>query len=552
MLNPGTVLSSRYKIESVLGQGGMGAVYLATMEALGNKKVAVKEMELKGFSADELAQAVQQFNKEASFLAHLDHPNLVPVTDFFVEEDKHYLVMAYITGQTLQQKLKAHGRPFSWETVRAYAEPLVNVLHYLHTQDPPILFRDLKPSNIMIEESGRLRLIDFGIARTAQAGDKTSTFLQGTGTSGFSPIEQYGGAQSTDQRSDIYALGATLYYLLTGKIPPDAVARISQGSKVIAPREIQPSLPPGVDELLLKALAVRQPDRHASMDEFKREMLAIQSLEMEGATEDFGALPAVGESAKPPAPPSAAPTTTPDSKPSSIVVEMFPTTSQQKPQHSYTPWVIGAGSLLVASFAVMAMVSTFMPPSNPVADGNKPEVTATRPVESASSSSIKSYGAGKPAATQEPETEPKKTEKPPAAVTRKPKPNFHQPIQRNPRPRTASTTTATKPAAKPKPKTSMSLGGNSYPKADYPKAKPVNKPKEPVQQQPVIVERVTVVEKPVSSSQPETGRRPHPPRPGPGGQPPPPKYDADGNMLPPPPGFPPPPGYKPSTSPRGY
>jgi serine/threonine protein kinase len=93
-------------------------------------------------------------------------------------------------------------------------------LHYLHTQNPPILFRDLKPSNIMIEESGRLRLIDFGIARTALAGDKTSTFLQGTGTSGFSPIEQYGGVQSTDQRSDIYALGATLYYLLTGKIPP--------------------------------------------------------------------------------------------------------------------------------------------------------------------------------------------------------------------------------------------------------------------------------------------------------------------------------------------
>ena len=89
MLTPGTLLSSRYRIQSVLGQGGMGAVYLAEMEALGGKKVAVKEMELKGFSREELAQAVQQFNKEASFLANLDHPNLVPVTDFFIEGEKH-------------------------------------------------------------------------------------------------------------------------------------------------------------------------------------------------------------------------------------------------------------------------------------------------------------------------------------------------------------------------------------------------------------------------------------------------------------------------------
>ena len=149
MLTPGTLLSSRYRIQSVLGQGGMGAVYLAEMEALGGKKVAVKEMELKGFSREELAQAVQQFNKEASFLANLDHPNLVPVTDFFIEGEKHYLVMAYVKGETLQQRLKRYGRPFNWEQVKEWAEPLVEVLHYLHTQNPPILFRDLKPSNIL-------------------------------------------------------------------------------------------------------------------------------------------------------------------------------------------------------------------------------------------------------------------------------------------------------------------------------------------------------------------------------------------------------------------
>ena len=402
MLEPGTLLSSRYRIQSILGQGGMGAVYLATMEALGGKKVAVKEMELKGFSREELDQAVKQFNKEASFLANLDHPNLVQVTDFFIEGDKHYLVMAYVQGQTLQEKLRAHGKPFTWDMLKPYAEPLVDVLHYLHTQDPPIIFRDLKPSNIMIEESGRLRLIDFGIARTAQAGDKTSTFLQGTGTSGFSPIEQYGGAQSTDQRSDIYALGATLYYILTGKIPPDAVARISQNKALVPPSQLQPDLPPGVDDLLVKALGLRQPDRQNSMAEFKQQMMAIQSGQMdsEGATEDFGALPAVGAStrAKPetaPTPPAAvvpaaasvtpAASPTPQGKSQSITVEMFPTTPNAHQQQNTTPWLIGLGSMAVAALAIFGMVSTYFP-KDPVAESS-PKMAATPPLRTSAEAS---------------------------------------------------------------------------------------------------------------------------------------------------------------------
>jgi eukaryotic-like serine/threonine-protein kinase len=290
MLAKGTLLSSRYRIDSVLGQGGMGAVYLAEMEALGDKKVALKEMELQGLPSQELAQAVRQFRKEASFLAHLDHPNLVKVSDFFVEDGKHYLVMAYVPGETLQQKLMALGRPFTWSELKGWAEKLVDVLCYLHQQDPPILFRDLKPSNIMISNSGHLRLIDFGIARVAQTGDRTSTFLQGTGTRGFSPIEQYGGGQSTDERSDIYALGATLYYLLTGRLPADAVERVSQGQQLEAASNHQPSLPSGMDRLLFKALALPRADRHQSMEEFKREMSALGSkvVDDDGSTEAFG------------------------------------------------------------------------------------------------------------------------------------------------------------------------------------------------------------------------------------------------------------------------
>lgn len=267
MLESGTLLSARYRIQSVLGRGGMGAVYLANVEALGDKKVAVKEMELRGYTAEELGQAVEQFKREASFLANLDHPNLVPVTDYFRVGNKHYLVMGYVEGETLQQKLVKRGIPYTWSELEDWIKHLVEVLSFLHTRNPAILFRDLKPSNIMISKSGRLHLIDFGIARTARVGDKTSTFLQGTGTKGFSPIEQYGEAQSTDQRSDVYALGATLYYLLTGKLPVDAVERVSRAKELMPPSHYEPSVSSQLDSVILKCMAIAQPDRYQSVEQ---------------------------------------------------------------------------------------------------------------------------------------------------------------------------------------------------------------------------------------------------------------------------------------------
>ena len=525
MLAPGTLLSSRYRIKSVLGQGGMGAVYLAEMEALGGKKIAVKEMELKGFSREELAQAVQQFNKEASFLANLDHPNLVPVTDFFIEGEKHYLVMAYVKGETLQQRLKRFGRPFGWEQVKVWAEPLVEVLHYLHTQNPPILFRDLKPSNIMIEESGRLRLIDFGIARTAQAGDRTSTFLQGTGTSGFSPIEQYGGGQSTDQRSDIYALGATLYYLLTGKIPPDAVARISQGKELIPPSQLQQGLPKELDDLLIKSLSVKQHDRQGSMAEFRSQMQAIRApLDTEGATEDFGALPAIGATTNtvPREPVS-------NSGPASIKIEMFPTAPPATKQtHSYTPWLVGFGSLALAGITIAGVVGKFImadpaatAAANPTAS---PTSAITRVVE---------HDGEMP----EPEANPKKTAeetKPEKTISTKKPPANPQPYQYieplakpTPKPSTQSVatsgTTKRPPAANTSKKPSM--GGAAYPKSSYPTAQK-KEPKPAPQQQQVVV------------SQPAAAVQPPPP--------PPPRHQPP----PPPPGAPYPPPHHPYPPPR--
>ena len=267
MLSVGDQLSGRYKVEKVLGRGGMGAVYLATMESLGNKAVAVKEMELQATLERAGEQAVAQFRREATFLAHLDHPNLVKVTDFFSEGGKHYLVMDYVEGETLQEVLERRRKPFSWQELKPVARDLVKVLAYLHNRTPPILFRDLKPANIMVDRQGRVKLIDFGIARTANPGLETSTFLKGTGTNGFSPIEQYGTGETTDKRSDIYAFGATLYYLLTGKLPPNAVSRVSLGKELIPAGQLNPDLPLGMEGALSKCLEVRQDKRPGDMRE---------------------------------------------------------------------------------------------------------------------------------------------------------------------------------------------------------------------------------------------------------------------------------------------
>ncbi|MBI3924145.1 MAG: protein kinase [Armatimonadetes bacterium] len=294
MLNPGTLLSDRYRIERVLGQGGMGAVYLARVEALDGKPVAIKQMSTPGE-----ASAVEQFRREASFLANLDHPNLVSVTDFFEVGGFYYLVMAYVEGQTLEQKLQERGRPFPVAEVLAWADQLCSVLDYLHCQTPPILFRDLKPSNIMVDRTQRVRLIDFGIARTLSPGTVTSTFLQGVGSAGYSPIEQYAGGGSTDPRSDLYALGATLYHALTGCVPVSPVELVSENRALPAMRERNPAVPPWLDRLILRAMRLRKEQRFSSVREFQEALRQGQSQSMQST----GALPhPVAPTAPQPAP----------------------------------------------------------------------------------------------------------------------------------------------------------------------------------------------------------------------------------------------------------
>ncbi len=192
----------------------MGAVYQAR-DMKRQTICAIKEMSLSMVPPEDRAQAVQNFKAEARMLAGLHHPNLPTFSDFFTEGSRHFLVMEYIDGITLEDYLGRNNGPFPERRVLGWARQLCNVLAYLHSQQPPIIFRDMKPGNIMLMHSGRIKLIDFGIARFFRHASSQDTQL--LGTPGFAPPEQYGKAQ-TDERSDIYSLAMALFQLMTNTL----------------------------------------------------------------------------------------------------------------------------------------------------------------------------------------------------------------------------------------------------------------------------------------------------------------------------------------------
>ncbi len=217
-LPPRTRLADRYTILRQVGKGGMGAVYQADDANIG-KMWAIKEMSDAAITnSQEKQQAHAAFRQEALMLANLNHPNLPKVADHFTDGGKQYLVMDFIEGETLAEKLKREDGPLPVAVVVGWAEQLCDVLDYLHNRQPPVIFRDLKPANVMITPDGMVKLIDFGIARIFKLGKAVDTAH--FGTAGYAPKEQYGKGQ-TDARSDVYALGAMLHHLLTGADPID-------------------------------------------------------------------------------------------------------------------------------------------------------------------------------------------------------------------------------------------------------------------------------------------------------------------------------------------
>ena len=265
LLPPNSMLAGRYIIVQKVGQGGMGAVYQATDTRLGHKLVAVKEMSDAAITDPlEKQQARKAFEREAQMLANLNHPNLPRVTDHFSEGGKQYLVMDFIEGRTLEQVLHGAAGFLAEDEVVGWVVQLCDVLAYLHNCQPAVIFRDLKPANIMLDAEGRIKLIDFGVARLFQPGKGKDT--QTMGTPGYAAPEQYGTGQ-TDARSDIYALGVTLHQLLTGYDPSLSPFNLPPA------RNINHRLSSEVEAVIVKASRVYVSARFQTVKEMKQALL---------------------------------------------------------------------------------------------------------------------------------------------------------------------------------------------------------------------------------------------------------------------------------------
>jgi serine/threonine protein kinase len=281
ILEPGVILRQRYEILELVGQGGMGAVYKAADRRLEGRVCALKEvlpsLVNNALSEEELDQMSEQFRIEASILSRLDHPNLPKVSDYFSVSGREYLVMDFIEGRDLQEIVSEQqkaGDFLSEQLVLGWAGQLLDALEYLHDQDPQVVHRDVKPSNIKLTPRGTIKLVDFGLVKVLHDDDsRTVTVVQGRGTVAYTPLEQYGGDTGyTDARSDIYSLGATLYQLLAGIAPADAKERFLRPGVLVSLRQINPAISPRVERVIFQALAMHPNERPPSIRAL-REML---------------------------------------------------------------------------------------------------------------------------------------------------------------------------------------------------------------------------------------------------------------------------------------
>jgi hypothetical protein len=281
-VNQPELIQDRYRLVRLLGSGGFGAVYLAEDQRLG-RAVAIKEMDAARLGPDERAVAEGLFEREARMLASLDHPGLTRIWDFFQLGRRAFLVMEYVPGRTLRDLVQARGGPLDEPFVVECALQLCEVLAYLHSRQPQVIFRDLKPANVMVvaEDGGwgmgdggiapssqplspQVRLIDFGIARLFKPDQPGDTLI--IGTPGYAPPEQYGQGQ-TDQRSDIYSLGATLFHLLSGQVP-----------NTVPPApltSVNPRVSPELARLVAQATEPDPADRPQRVADLRRDLLAL-------------------------------------------------------------------------------------------------------------------------------------------------------------------------------------------------------------------------------------------------------------------------------------
>jgi serine/threonine protein kinase len=288
MLRVDQVLHQRYRVVRELGHGGMGAVFEAIVERFG-EPIALKEVVLASPNASQKELVARAFEREAKALAKAHHEAIPYVRDYFSEADRQFLVMELVPGDDLAELLAKRRSPFPLADCLRWLDQLLDALDYLHTLERPIFHRDIKPQNLKLNSRGKIKLLDFGIAKSAESAAATlsnQTFVGATLE--YSPVEQILRAidptfreyillkhretaeeilaQATDARCDIYALGATFYHLMTDRPPPDAVKRTleiweGRADPLTAPSEVDPSIPPRISACIQRAMAVRREDR---------------------------------------------------------------------------------------------------------------------------------------------------------------------------------------------------------------------------------------------------------------------------------------------------
>ncbi|HKS28904.1 MAG TPA: protein kinase [Pyrinomonadaceae bacterium] len=289
-LEPGFLLNGRYEIVRRIGGGGMGAVYLAKDQHLGDAPRAVKEMVESHIDDSQHEKAINDFRRESLLLTSLEHPSIPTIYDYFYDNKaaRFYLVMKYISGGDFAGRLRnAPSGRIDEKTITDWAIQVADVLDYLHNHRPPIIYRDLKPANLMIDgNSGRVMLIDFGIARWVKQEEKGVTAV---GTMGYAPPELFSG--KVEPRSDIYSLGATMFHLLTGSDPQDNPLLIFDFTKNPRPRQINPAMSTEMERMLMRAVEYKPENRFRSAAEM-RDTLISHLEKLRSGQVSYGAAPA--------------------------------------------------------------------------------------------------------------------------------------------------------------------------------------------------------------------------------------------------------------------
>jgi eukaryotic-like serine/threonine-protein kinase len=291
VLNSDQILANRYRLILLVGQGTMGAVYDAE-DLRFNRRVALKRLRYAPEANERIIEQTRaQFEREAKILATLRHPNLPRVTDYFAFSDQEFLVMDYIEGQSLEEIMATRPNGLDEPTVLAWADQLLLALEYIHQHG--LVHRDVKPANVRVTPDGQVFLVDFGLVKVFDpASPKTATAVRGLGTPQYAPPEQYDAELGhTEPRSDLYALGATLYHLLTGEPPATVTRRVSNPGAFRTLREMRPTISPEIERVVLRAMEVPIAKRFASASDM-RSALKMARLPLMANPVDTSQLPA--------------------------------------------------------------------------------------------------------------------------------------------------------------------------------------------------------------------------------------------------------------------